>query len=131
MKAYLDIDIGDAARYATELAAWQRAADFCAAVGSQVRDRNKGHQSLFKLYVFNLYCIVAAALQYGLSSNVEELDDDGVAMLKEAYASDPNWASKGECSTAKPAPIRAGRIVVELYDKEVGTGGTPMGAAGC
>lgn len=36
MKAYLDIDIGDAARYATELAAWQRAADFCAAVGSQV-----------------------------------------------------------------------------------------------
>lgn len=91
MKAYLDIDIGDAARYATELAAWQRAADFCAAVGSQ----------------------------YGLSSNVEELDEDGVAMLKEAYASDPNWASKGECSTTKPAPIRAGRIVVELYDKEV------------
>ncbi|GLC33065.1 Peptidyl-prolyl cis-trans isomerase 7 [Pleodorina starrii] len=91
MKAYLDIDIGDAAAYATALAAYQRAADWLAAVGPQ----------------------------YGLSGRPEELDADGETLLREGYASDPAWAAKGEVSTSKPAPIRAGRIVVELLDKEV------------
>eukprot|EP00198_Chlamydomonas_reinhardtii_P000963 XP_001690298.1 peptidyl-prolyl cis-trans isomerase, cyclophilin-type [Chlamydomonas reinhardtii] len=41
------------------------------------------------------------------------------SMLLEAYAGDPSWASKGDASTRRPADIRAGRVVVELYDKEV------------
>lgn len=44
------------------------------------------------------------------------------SMLLEAYAGDPSWASKGDASTRRPADIRAGRVVVELYDKEVGRG---------
>ncbi|KAG2493782.1 hypothetical protein HYH03_008002 [Edaphochlamys debaryana] len=91
MKAFLDIDIGDSARYATEFAAYQRAADWLAAVGAQ----------------------------YGLSGKVEDLDEDSASTLREAYAADPTWAAKGEASTTKPPPIRAGRIIVELYDKEV------------
>ncbi|EFJ47518.1 hypothetical protein VOLCADRAFT_61255 [Volvox carteri f. nagariensis] len=63
--------------------------------------------------------ICAVAAQYGLSGKPEELDADAATLLREAYSSDPTWASKGEVSTAKPAPIRAGRIVLELFDKEV------------
>ncbi|GFR48516.1 hypothetical protein Agub_g10410, partial [Astrephomene gubernaculifera] len=91
MKVYIDIDIGDAARYATDFAAYQRASDWLSAVGAQ----------------------------YGLSGKVEELDEDAASTLLEAYASDPTWANKGEASTKKPAPIRAGRIVIELFEKEV------------
>ncbi len=60
-------------------------------------------------------------LQYGLAaSNVEELDEEGAAALLEAYSSDKAWAAKGQASTARPAPLRAGRIVCELFDEEVG-----------
>ncbi|GLI64847.1 hypothetical protein VaNZ11_008230, partial [Volvox africanus] len=91
MRAYLDIDIGDTAAYAIAFAAYQRAADWLAAVGAQ----------------------------YGLTGKPEELDADGATLLREAYISDPSWAGKGEVSTVKPAPVRAGRITVELFDKEV------------
>ncbi|KXZ44583.1 hypothetical protein GPECTOR_65g201 [Gonium pectorale] len=91
MKAFLDIDIGDSAKYSAEYACYQRACDWLNAVGQQ----------------------------YGLSGPAEELDEDSAGTLREAYASDPAWAGKGEVSTSKPAPIRAGRIVVELFDKEV------------
>jgi hypothetical protein len=70
MKVFLDIDIGDAAKYEQESAAYQRALDFMQQCGSQ----------------------------YGLSGSLADLDDEGVQMLREAYSSDPNWSSKGGLS---------------------------------
>ncbi|WIA20264.1 hypothetical protein OEZ85_006099 [Tetradesmus obliquus] len=91
MKVFLDIDIGDAAKYQQESAAYQRAVDFMQQCGSQ----------------------------YGLSGNLADLDEEGLQMLREGYSNDPNWNSKGEMSTEQPPPLRAGRIVAELFDKEV------------
>eukprot|EP00878_Enallax_costatus_P012925 GHUV01013497.1.p1 GENE.GHUV01013497.1~~GHUV01013497.1.p1 ORF type:complete len:202 (+),score=57.68 GHUV01013497.1:148-753(+) len=91
MRVFLDIDIGNAAEYELKLAAYNRATAFLQQCGPQ----------------------------YGLSTNIAELDDEERQMLREAYASDPNWCSKGEMSTEQPPPLRAGRIVAELFDKEV------------
>ncbi|GIL45074.1 hypothetical protein Vafri_2018 [Volvox africanus] len=60
-----------------------------------------------------------SSMEYGLTGKPEELDADEATLLREAYISDPSWAGKGEVSTSKPAPVRAGRIVAELFDKEV------------
>lgn len=67
MKVFLDIDIGDAAKYQQESAAYQRAVDFMQQCGSQ----------------------------YGLSGNLADLDEEGLQMLREGYSNDPNWNSKG------------------------------------
>ncbi|WIA44586.1 hypothetical protein OEZ86_007309 [Tetradesmus obliquus] len=66
MKVFLDIDIGDAAKYQQESAAYQRAVDFMQQCGSQ----------------------------YGLSGNLADLDEEGLQMLREGYSNDPNWKSK-------------------------------------
>lgn len=58
-------------------------------------------------------------LQYGWSGPLEQLDEESQQLLLESYNSDPTWAAKGEASTVKPAPIRAGRIVVELLEADV------------
>lgn len=128
-KAYLDIDIGD-------VSAWQQASDKFAraeawmkAVGTQVR-------LLKKLHCWNkpgshlpLVCnamravhdtlVPSSWLQYGLSGDVEALDEDSKQLLLESYAADPTWAAKGEASVTKPDPVRAGRIVVQLLEAEV------------
>lgn len=70
VRVYLDVDIGDAARYAEELAAFQRATAFLAECGSQ----------------------------YGLPSSLADMDDEAQQLLQESYAADPNWSSKGEGS---------------------------------
>ena len=44
MKAFIDIDIGDAQRYATAIAAYQHASDWLAAVGPQVRHKCESHE---------------------------------------------------------------------------------------
>jgi hypothetical protein len=67
MKVFLDIDIGDAAKYEQESAAYHRAVDFMQQCGSQ----------------------------YGLSGSLADLDDEGLQMLREGYSSDPSWSSKG------------------------------------
>lgn len=71
LKVFLDIDIGDAAQYADDLAAFQRGQAFLQECGSQ----------------------------YGLSaSSVSDLvDEEAQQLLQESYASDPNWSSKGVC----------------------------------
>jgi hypothetical protein len=73
MKVFLDIDIGDAAKYEQESAAYQRAVDFMQQCGSQ----------------------------YGLSGSLADLDDEGLQMLREGYSSDPNWSSKGGLSCCR------------------------------
>lgn len=72
VKVFLDIDIGDAARYAEELAAYQRAQAFLQECGSQ----------------------------YGLPSSLAELDEEAQQLMQESYDSDPNWSSKGVLSPA-------------------------------
>ncbi|KAI8469230.1 MAG: cyclophilin [Monoraphidium minutum] len=92
MKIFLDIDIGDAAAFAEASAAHERAQQFLAAVG---------------------------APQLGLSSSLGDLDEEGAAMLLEAYAADKAWSAKGRAQAAAPPSLRAGRVVCELFEKEV------------
>jgi hypothetical protein len=83
VKVFLDIDTGDAARYAEELAAFQRAQAFLQECGNQ----------------------------YGLPSSLAELDDEAQQLLQESYDSDPNWSSKGllsSCMDGQPARHVAG-----------------------
>lgn len=40
-------------------------------------------------------------------------------MLLEAYEADKGWSSKGRALVQKPPALRAGRIVCELFEKEV------------
>ena len=47
------------------------------------------------------------------------LDEDSAAMLLEAYEADKGWSAKGRAQVQPPPPLRAGRVVVELWDKEV------------
>jgi hypothetical protein len=57
--------------------------------------------------------------QLGLPSSLSELDEDQKALLLESYSADPVWSNKGEASADEPAPIRAGRLIVELYEADV------------
>mmetsp|Transcript_70123 Transcript_70123/g.168023 ORF Transcript_70123/g.168023 Transcript_70123/m.168023 type:complete len:240 (-) Transcript_70123:100-819(-) len=89
-QAFLDIDIGDADRHAEETAQWERACQFLAKSGAA----------------------------YGLQgANPDDLDDAGREMLAEVYAGDPA-ASAGELRVTKPESIRAGRLVIDLFEKE-------------
>lgn len=51
-------------------------------------------------------------------------------MLLESYQADKSWAGKGAARSSEPQDIRAGRLVIELYDKEVGNRWPPLLAAG-
>lgn len=90
-KAYLDIDIGDATAYSDSLAAFERGQAFHASVG----------------------------LQYGISQPIDDLDEEQRQTLEEAYSADKSWASKGPCLLVRPPSIRAGRVVIDLYTKDV------------
>lgn len=92
MRVFLDIDIGDAAAHADAAAAHARAAAFLAAVGSP---------------------------QLGLPPRMSDLDEDGAALLLDAYAADKGWSAQGPALVAAPPPLRAGRLVCELFEKEV------------
>lgn len=91
MRAFLDIDIGDASAYQQHLEAYNRAEAFLSANGSQ----------------------------YGLAAALLELDAEGIQMLQEAYSNDPIWSAKGAMSPSPPAALRAGRIIAELFVSEV------------
>jgi hypothetical protein len=45
-----------------------------------------------------------------------DLDADQRAMLVEAYDADKGWSSKGPPLAERPPPLRAGRLVCELFD---------------
>jgi hypothetical protein len=66
------------------------------------------------------YLAAVGTSQLGLPSSVSDLDEDQKALLLESYSADPVWSKKGEASVDAPAPIRAGRLVVELYEADVG-----------
>lgn len=53
--------------------------------------------------------------QYGLPTNLQELDEGQRETLAELYAADPSWTANGPMRAAAPTPLRAGRIVIELY----------------
>lgn len=59
-------------------------------------------------------------MQYGLPGSIDDMDEEQKQTLIESYDSDPTWSGKGPCSVTKPAPIRAGRIVADLLDADVG-----------
>ncbi|EIE27323.1 hypothetical protein COCSUDRAFT_11218, partial [Coccomyxa subellipsoidea C-169] len=40
-------------------------------------------------------------------------------VLKEAFLADPTWSKKGDFRAEAPAEIRAGRLIIELFVKEV------------
>jgi hypothetical protein len=67
VKVFFDIDIGDAARYAQEQAAYERGQAFLKECGCQ----------------------------YGLPSTLADLDEESKQLMQESYDSDPNWSSKG------------------------------------
>ncbi|KAF5835057.1 cyclophilin-type peptidyl-prolyl cis-trans isomerase [Dunaliella salina] len=59
-------------------------------------------------------------LQFGLGGvPVESLDEEQQQLLLESIASDPAWASRGQPSCQKPFQLRAGRLVLDLFDAEV------------
>jgi peptidylprolyl isomerase len=91
VQAFLDIDIGDAAAYAEQLSCFQRADAFLSVVGPQ----------------------------YGITAPTNELDDEQRQTLEEAYDADKTWAAKGAALFLRPKPLRAGRLVIELYAKDV------------
>mmetsp|Transcript_4909 Transcript_4909/g.10541 ORF Transcript_4909/g.10541 Transcript_4909/m.10541 type:complete len:240 (-) Transcript_4909:762-1481(-) len=92
VRVYLDIDIGDAAKYASNTDQFNRGESYYQSVRSQ----------------------------YGwTASTVDALDDEQKQLLIESYNADKTWSSKGPCTATKPDPLRAGRIVCELYDSDV------------
>ncbi|KAG1678895.1 hypothetical protein FOA52_003563 [Chlamydomonas sp. UWO 241] len=91
MRVFLDIDIGDAEAWRAATQRHERAQAFLEACGAQ----------------------------YGIMGDrVEALDDEAAAMLLEAYAADKGWSAKGDATAVKPTPLRAGRIVCELFADE-------------
>lgn len=89
--AFLDIDIGDKAAYENQLA----------------------------LHEQTVFFFESIKVQYGMTGSLPEQSDDNLELLSEAFNSDPTWASKGDFAGRAPAPIRAGRVVIQLLDKEV------------
>ena len=51
---------------------------------------------------------------YGLGGDIGALSGDEREMLREAYAADPTWASRGDLLFDAPPPLSAGRLVIEL-----------------
>jgi hypothetical protein len=48
----------------------------------------------------------------------DALDADGRALLLESYEADKAWSAKGPALTERPPPLRAGRIVAELFTSD-------------
>jgi peptidylprolyl isomerase len=89
-RVFLDIDIGSAQQYAIELEEHNRVVNFLALGNAQ----------------------------YGLSPNIQALDEGQRETLLELYASDPSWSAKGPPRIDPPTPLRAGRLVIELHAKQ-------------
>jgi|UniRef100_A0A7S4GAX4 cyclophilin family peptidyl-prolyl cis-trans isomerase len=87
MKVFLDIAIGDIAQYEAEKAAYDRGQQFLTEKGQM----------------------------YGLASTMEELSDEDVATLTDAYDADPKYAAMGPLRTKAPTDVNIGRIVIDLF----------------
>ncbi|CAL8462976.1 g2510 [Coccomyxa elongata] len=91
MSIFLDVDIGDAAQNAKEVDAYTLTSAFFDQIGPQL----------------------------GLSGPLKDCDTESKEILREAFAADPAWSSKGEFRAESPSDIRAGRLIIELFTKEV------------
>lgn len=62
------------------------------------------------------FFLTPPASQLGLdpTAPLTSLDSDSRDLLAEAYAADPAWSAKGPCDLDAPAPLHAGRLVIEL-----------------
>lgn len=54
-------------------------------------------------------------LQYGLPGDVTAVAPDDQETLADAFASNPEWAVRGELTFADPGPAAAGRVIVEVF----------------
>lgn len=90
MKTYMDIDIGCAEIYQHQQEAYKLAVEFLNSVGQQ----------------------------FGWPARTEDLSEEAKELVHEVFANDPVWSSKGSIKLEPPVPLRAGRIVIELFAKE-------------
>ena len=59
--------------------------------------------------------------QLGLSPPLSALDKESASLLLESYNADPSWSSaKGAARVEEPAPILAGRLLIDLLDDDAG-----------
>jgi hypothetical protein len=74
-----------------------------------------------------LFCILCLVLLYKVIGShlfiiypsLQELDAAGQESLVEFYDADPAWKAKGHARAIPPKPLRAGRLVVEVYSDRV------------
>jgi hypothetical protein len=112
MRVFLDITIGDASEHARQLELYARGVAFLRAIGPQVRHATQATTASTPKYP-------TVCFQLGLSGPLEELEEEAKQLLLETYDADPSWSSKGPMTVLKPTDIKAGRIVIELYDQTV------------
>ncbi|GAB4818955.1 hypothetical protein N2152v2_006001 [Parachlorella kessleri] len=85
---------------------------------AEVQREAEREQELAAAYTLSQQFLAQKGPQFGWPASVEELDKDSKEVVQDAFASDPTWSTKGSILLEAPAPLRAGRIVVELLDKE-------------
>eukprot|EP01116_Phalansterium_solitarium_P009365 TRINITY_DN23484_c0_g1_i1.p1 TRINITY_DN23484_c0_g1~~TRINITY_DN23484_c0_g1_i1.p1 ORF type:complete len:242 (-),score=61.14 TRINITY_DN23484_c0_g1_i1:10-735(-) len=86
-RAWIDVSIGDSVEHATQIQRYERADAFVKALGPS----------------------------YGWGESLSGLDESTLETVREIYAADPTWSSKGPIRTRAPPPLLAGRIVIELF----------------
>ncbi|KAJ9515569.1 hypothetical protein QJQ45_021668 [Haematococcus lacustris] len=105
-RVFLDIDIGDPAEYAEQLAQYTRAGEYLASVGMQLGLPQQAPESMDEEQQ-------QAALPAACPTSWLRLQ-----LLLEAYSADRQWSSKGPAACIKPVPLRAGRLVIQLMEAE-------------
>jgi len=89
-KVWLDLDVGDRAAHQLQFEEFSRAQEFLKKEGSK----------------------------YGLPQDIETLDASQIETLEELYNSNSNWISQGPIRVHPPKSIRAGRVVIDLFESE-------------
>eukprot|EP01119_Soliformovum_irregulare_P022422 TRINITY_DN7665_c0_g1_i1.p1 TRINITY_DN7665_c0_g1~~TRINITY_DN7665_c0_g1_i1.p1 ORF type:complete len:130 (+),score=28.75 TRINITY_DN7665_c0_g1_i1:97-486(+) len=91
MKCFLEIEIGHPQEWRSTQDQYERAKEFLQKEGSN----------------------------YGFPETLEELSDEQKELFDEMYNSNPSWKAKGSYLLIEPTPLKVGRIVIELFDKDV------------
>eukprot|EP01119_Soliformovum_irregulare_P022423 TRINITY_DN7665_c0_g1_i2.p1 TRINITY_DN7665_c0_g1~~TRINITY_DN7665_c0_g1_i2.p1 ORF type:complete len:240 (+),score=60.54 TRINITY_DN7665_c0_g1_i2:97-816(+) len=90
MKCFLEIEIGHPQEWRSTQDQYERAKEFLQKEGSN----------------------------YGFPETLEELSDEQKELFDEMYNSNPSWKAKGSYLLIEPTPLKVGRIVIELFDKD-------------
>ncbi len=125
-RVWLDINIGDADAYETELAAYRRLLEFFKTNSGQVTPPHPGFPP-YRCHInsapfqpwWSTSCIMCLQLGIPEADDLLGLDKEQADLLIESYNSDKSWASKGPASASMPSPLLAGRLVCELLHDEV------------